>query len=147
MAGFGGALSVRKSPSRQYNRRLKGQEGASGPTMKLGTIIGMVGLIVSIISSAAFAAEPSTTVAPVPSPATTATPGAAPATSYKIEAIKKRFLLTHSSSVYEKADKASAVIGQVHQGKHETVTGLTGDWLRIQLSKGKVGFIPSSAAE
>jgi hypothetical protein len=36
--------------------------------------------------------------------------------------------------------------GHVRRGTHESVTGVTGDW-QIRLSNGKVGFIPSSAAE
>jgi uncharacterized protein YgiM (DUF1202 family) len=115
--------------------------------MSLYKTIAVFGLVLSIISSAAFAAEPSTPAASGALPATTATPVAPPATPSKIKETKKRFLLTHSSSVYEKPDKASPVIGHVRHGTHVNVTGVTGDWLQIRLSSGKVGFIPSSAAE
>lgn len=115
--------------------------------MNLYKTIAVAGLVLSVISSAALAAEPSTPAASVALPAMTATPVAPPATPSKIKATKKRFLLTHSSSVYEKPDKASPVIGHVRHGTHESVTGVTGDWLQIRLSNGKVGFIPSSAAE
>jgi uncharacterized protein YgiM (DUF1202 family) len=113
--------------------------------MSLYKTIAVFGLVLSIISSAAFAAEPS--AASVALSATTATPVAPPATPSKIKETKKRFLLTHSSSVYEQPDKASPVIGHVRHGTHVNVTGVTGDWLQIRLSGGKVGFIPSSAAE
>jgi uncharacterized protein YgiM (DUF1202 family) len=110
--------------------------------MNLQKAVAIAGLVLSVTSSAAFAAEPSTPAA-VALPATTATP-VAPS---KIKATKKRFLLTHSSSVYEEPDKASAVVGHVSHGTHVNVTGVTGDWLQVKLSSSKVGFIPSSAAE
>jgi uncharacterized protein YgiM (DUF1202 family) len=115
--------------------------------MNLQKTVAIAGLVLSVISSAAFAAGPSTPAASVALPATTATPIASPATPSKIKTTKKRFLLTHSSSVYEEPDKASAVVGQVHHGTHVNVAGVTGDWLQVKLSSGKVGFIPSSAAE
>jgi uncharacterized protein YgiM (DUF1202 family) len=115
--------------------------------MNLQKTVAIAGLMLSVISSAAFAAEPSTPAVSVALPATTATPVAPPVTPSKIKATKKRFLLTHSSSVYEKPDKASAVVGHVRHGTHVNVTGVTGDWLQIKLSSGKVRFIPSSAAE
>jgi uncharacterized protein YgiM (DUF1202 family) len=115
--------------------------------MNLYKTIAVLGLVLSVISSAAFAAESSTPMASVALPATTATPVVPPATSSKIKTTKKRFLLTHSSSVYEKPDKASPVIGHVHHGTHVNVIGVTGDWLQIRLSSGKMGFIPASAAE
>ena len=76
-----------------------------------------------------------------------ATPAAAPTTRVELKSVKKRFLLSHSSSVYEQPDKTSAVIDLVRRRAHVRVTGITGDWLQIQLSGGKVGYIPSSAAE
>jgi hypothetical protein len=91
--------------------------------MSLYKTIAVFGLVLSIISSAAFAAEPSTPAASVALSATTATPVAPPATPSKIKETKKRFLLTHSSSVYEKPDKASPVIGHVRHGTHVNVTG------------------------
>jgi hypothetical protein len=83
----------------------------------------------------------------VPAVAATATPNAAPTSTTGLKPVKKRFLLSHSSSVYEHPDKTSAVIGYVHRRAHINVTAVTGDWLRIRLSSSKVGFIPASAAE
>jgi uncharacterized protein YgiM (DUF1202 family) len=116
-------------------------------TTKLGRTMANAVLLSSFISSAAVAADSFTPVPRSALPATTATPVAVPAAPFKTKATKKRFLLTHSSSVYEKPDKASTVMGHVSRGKHETVTGVTGDWLQIRLGNGKVGFIPASAAE
>jgi hypothetical protein len=129
------------------NRKLLEWKGLQQFRMNLQKTVAIAGLMLSVISSAAFAAEPSTPAASVALPATTATPIALPVAPSKIKATKKRFLLTHSSSVYEKPDKASAVVGHVRSGTHVNVTGVTGDWLQVKLSSGKVGFIPSSAAE
>ena len=147
MAGFEGTESVRhfqkpKQSQNYSNGRKHNQFG-----MNLQKTVAIAGLVLSVISSAAFAAELSTPAATVALPATTATPVAPPATPSKIKATKKRFLLTHSSSVYEQPDKASAVVGHVRHATHVNVTGVTGDWLQVKLSSGKVGFIPSSAAE
>jgi hypothetical protein len=35
----------------------------------------------------------------------------------------------------------------VHRRKFVRVTGITGNWFRIQMKNGTVGFIPLSAAE
>jgi hypothetical protein len=115
-------------------------------TMKFSKTIATAAIILSFISVEVLAAEspaaiPSGSVAAV---AATATPDATPT---KLKPVKKRFLLSHSSSVYEQPDKTSAVIGYVHRRAHVRVTAVTGDWLRIQLSSSKVGFIPASAAE
>jgi hypothetical protein len=91
-------------------RQLLERKGHEQFRMNLYKTIAVAGLVLSVISSAALAAEPSTPAASVALPATTATPIALPATPSKIKATKKRFLLTHSSSVYEKPDKASLVI-------------------------------------
>jgi uncharacterized protein YgiM (DUF1202 family) len=115
--------------------------------MNLYKTIAIAGLILLVVSSASFAAESSAPPASVAVPATTATPVAPPTTASKIQVTKKRFLLTHSSSVYEEPDKASSIIGHVRYGTHVTVIGVTGDSLQIRLSSGEVGFIPSSAAE
>ena len=116
--------------------------------MKLGKTIAAAALIFSFTSTA-LAAESATTTpsAALPGAAATATPVAAPTNPAEIKPIKKRFLLSHSSSVYEQPDKTSAVIAHVRRHTHVNVTGVTGDWLQIRLSSGKVGFIPSSAAE
>jgi SH3-like domain-containing protein len=61
--------------------------------------------------------------------------------------LNRRFLLTHNSPVYETPDESATVVAQVHRGKFVHVTGITGQWFRIQLRNGTVGFIPLSAAE
>jgi uncharacterized protein YgiM (DUF1202 family) len=110
--------------------------------------IATAAVVLSFTSAGIFAAESPTPIpsGAIPTVAATATP-AAPTTAAELKPVKKRFLLSHSSSVYEQPDKTSAVIGHVRRRTHVSVTGVTGDWLRIRLSSGKVGFIPSSAAE
>jgi Flp pilus assembly protein TadD len=82
-----------------------------------------------------------------------AAPGAADTTVSKasigtqVEAINKRFLLTRNSQVYQQPAPTSLVVAQVRKRKFVNVTGITGDWLRIKLRSGTVGFIPVSAAE
>ena len=58
-----------------------------------------------------------------------------------------RFLLTHDSPVYESMNDSSRVVAQVHRRKYVHVIGLGGQWLRIQLRNGTIGFIPATAAE
>jgi uncharacterized protein YgiM (DUF1202 family) len=140
VAGF---ESLRAEPIANYSNGMEYKEFR----MNLQKAVAIAGLVLSVISSAAFAAELSTPAATVALPQTTATPVAPPVTPSEIKATKKRFLLTHSSSVYQEQDKASAVVGHVRHGTHVNVTGVTGDWLQVKLSSGKVGFIPSSAAE
>src|ERR1700722_19306242 len=113
--------------------------------MRLGKTIATVAIIVAFTSARALAVESPSAATPVT--AATATPAAAPTTAAGVKPVKKRFLLSHSSSVYEQPDKTSAVIAHVRRRTHVSVIGLTGDWLQIQLPGGKVGFIPSSAAE
>jgi hypothetical protein len=117
-------------------------------TMKL-IAIATTAVILSFTPAAILAAE---SPSPIPSGATsavapTATPNAVPTSAAELKPVKRRFLLSHSSAVYKKPDKTSVVVGHVHAKTHVSVTGVTGDWLRIRLSNGKVGFIPSSAAE
>ncbi len=94
-----------------------------------------------------------TTATPVatgatPAPSGAPTPGVVGgAPHFKLKAIDKRFQLTHNSPVYEGPDVSSRVVGQVHRGKFVHITGIAGDWFRIQLKTGVVGFIPVSAAE
>jgi len=59
----------------------------------------------------------------------------------------KRFLLTHDSPVYESMSDRARVVAQVHRRRYVHVTGLGGQWLRIQLRNGTIGFIPATAAE
>ena len=118
-------------------------------TMRIGKTIATTAIILSFTAVAALGAESpaASPTAAVPTIAATATPAAAPTNAAGIKPVKKRFLLSHSTSVYVQPDKSSAVIAHVNRRTHINITGLTGDWLRVQLSSGKVGFIPSSAAE
>jgi len=98
-------------------------------------------IIISFAAAGVLAAEPSTPIS------SAATPAAAPATGAELKPIKKRFLLSHNSSVYQQPDKTSVVVGHVRRKTHVNVTAVAGDWLQIRLSNGKSGFIPSSSAE
>jgi tetratricopeptide (TPR) repeat protein len=80
------------------------------------------------------------------STAPTAAPSAATAPP-KLRVLDKKFLLTHDSPVYGAAGNTAAVVAQVHHGKLVHVTGMAGDWFRIQLRNGIVGYIPVTAAE
>jgi len=84
--------------------------------------------------------------APAASPSAPSAGAAAPSVP-KLKELNKKFKLTHDSPVYETTSSGSRVVGQVHHGKFVHVTGIAGDWLRIQLRNGTVGFIPVSAAE
>lgn len=96
------------------------------------------GLVPANVSTSAPAATP-----------TTASAGTAPpaAPMPKIHDIKRVFLLTHDSPVYQTPDTNSRVVAQVHRHKYVRVTGIGGNWLRIKLRDGTVGFIPTKAAE
>jgi tetratricopeptide (TPR) repeat protein len=89
---------------------------------------------------ASIAAAPS----PVSSPAASATVSAEKSA---IRDTNRRFLLTHDSPVYDSTSGGARVVGQVHRNKYVRVTGLGGQWLRIQLRNGTIGFIPATAAE
>ena len=84
---------------------------------------------------------------------TPAAPGMAPAPvgggapGPKVRDTDKRFKLTHDSPLYQSPATDSPVVGQVHRGKFVHITGIAGDWFRVQLKTGAVGFIPLSAAE
>ncbi len=97
---------------------------------------------------------PAAVAAPAPSPAAPPVaaaepaPAAAPAAALpKVRPLKRKFLLTHNSPVYETPQQGSKVVAQVHRGKYVNVTGIAGKWLRIRLRSGVVGFIPVTAAE
>jgi tetratricopeptide (TPR) repeat protein len=84
----------------------------------------------------------------VPSPANTPLVSSAPSPQGPaIRETNKRFVLTHDSPVYESMNDHAPVIAQVHRRKYVHVIGLGGQWLRIQLRDGKIGFIPVTAAE
>jgi tetratricopeptide (TPR) repeat protein len=86
--------------------------------------------------------------ATLPSPAKTPVMSAAPAAQGPaIRDTNKRFLLTRDSPVYESMNQGSRVVAQVHRRRYVHVTGFGGQWLRIQLRNGTIGFIPATAAE
>jgi protein O-mannosyl-transferase len=82
-----------------------------------------------------------------PSPAGTPAPTATSAKAPIMEETDQRFLLTHDSAVYDSTSNDARVIAQVHRSKYVHVTGLSANWLRIQLSNRTIGFIPVTAAE
>ena len=68
-------------------------------------------------------------------------------TAPALKELDKKFLLTRNSQVYAQPEQTSRVVGAVHRRKFVRVTAISGDWLRVQLRTGTVGFIPASAAE
>lgn len=90
---------------------------------------------------------PGTAAATAAVPNASATVVASAAPPPKLRALDKKFLLTHDSPVYQTASNSSAVLAQVHQRKLVHVTGIAGDWFRIQMRNGTVGYIPVSTAE
>jgi tetratricopeptide (TPR) repeat protein len=83
-------------------------------------------------------------------PASASTPAASPTPIAQAPPIKdtnKRFVLTHDSPVYESTSANARVVAQVHRRKYVHVIGIGGQWLRIQLRNGTIGFIPATAAE
>jgi hypothetical protein len=92
-----------------FNTRMEKRLGQS--TMKFKAIA-TAAVILSFTSAGIFAADSPTPIpsGAIPAVAATATP-AAPTTAAELKPVKKRFLLSHSSSVYEQPDKTSAVIG------------------------------------
>lgn len=97
--------------------------------------------------AAAGAASP--TAPPPGPPMTTSAPAPAPARAprVKVHELNRRFLLTHDSPVYETPQASANVVAQVHRRKYVKVTGIAGNWLRIQMKNGTVGFVPVTAAE
>ena len=84
----------------------------------------------------------------VPSaPAAAAQTASDGATAPALKELDKKFLLTKNSQVYEQPEETSRVVGAVRRRKFVRVTAISGDWLRVQLRSGTVGFIPASAAE
>jgi tetratricopeptide (TPR) repeat protein len=89
---------------------------------------------------------------PTSPPMTTSAPPPPPAPEraeqpLKVRPFDKKFLLTHDSPVYQTPQESANVVAQVHRGKYVKVTGIAGNWLRIQLRTGIIGFIPVTAAE
>jgi tetratricopeptide (TPR) repeat protein len=107
--------------------------------------------------AAAAAAPPETAPSETaPAAAVLASPSASPAAesasmpaaaTAPVRPVNRKFLLTHDSPVYEAPQDSSTVVAQVHRRKFVRVTGITGNWFRIQMKNGTVGFIPVSAAE
>jgi tetratricopeptide (TPR) repeat protein len=87
--------------------------------------------------------EGSIEATPEPSPTLSAPAAAIP----PVRPLNRKFLLTHDSPVYETPQETANVVAQVHRRKFVHVTGITGNWLRIQMKNGTVGFIPVTAAE
>jgi Flp pilus assembly protein TadD len=85
-----------------------------------------------------------TPAAPAAASTTAAALDAAPP---KVHPANKRFLLTHNSPVYLTTSQSSQVLAEVHHGKWVHVTGISGNWFRIRMRNGTLGFIPVSAAE
>jgi tetratricopeptide (TPR) repeat protein len=80
-------------------------------------------------------------------PASTVSLPASAAASSKLRALDKKFLLTHDSPVYQEANNSAPVVAQVHRRRVVHVTGMAGDWFRIQMRNGTVGYVPVTAAE
>ncbi len=89
-------------------------------------------------------ASPAGSVEETPEPAATLS---APAAMPQVRPLNRKFLLTHDSPVYETPQETANVVAQVHRRKYVHVTGIAGNWLRIQMKNGTVGFIPVTAAE
>ena len=94
--------------------------------------------------SAGAAASPSASEGATPAASAAPTPAAA---MPNVRTVNRKFMLTHDSPVYESPSDISPSVAQVHRGKFVHVTGIAGNWFRIQMRNGTVGFIPISAAE
>jgi hypothetical protein len=96
-------------------------------------------------------AEASPEVAPSSSVEATTEPSPTPvapaAAIPPVRPLDRKFLLTHDSPVYETPQETANVVAQVHQRRFVHVTGIAGNWLRIKMKNGTVGFIPVTAAE
>jgi tetratricopeptide (TPR) repeat protein len=102
----------------------------------------------SLAAATTSPAAPVTEPGASPAAAASAVAGApAPKLPLKVRDLNRKFKLTHDSPVYETPADSARVLAQVHRGKWVNVTGITGNWLRIKLRNGTVGFIPVTAAE
>lgn len=118
----------------------------------IGLAISFSFITVGSVSAQTSAEPPPAPSAPPAASTAPAPPRAAPAAAadtgnLPIKPMHERYLLSHNSAVYAQADTSSAVIAHLHRKKHVTVTGLQGDWLQVRLAHGKVGYIPTKAAE
>lgn len=87
-------------------------------------------------------------IATLPRPANALTASTTPTEQGPaIRDTNKRFVLTRDSPVYESMSQGARIVAQVHRRRYVHVTGLGGEWLRIQLRNGTIGFIPVTAAE
>ncbi len=86
------------------------------------------------------------TVTPTPGPTFTPAPTATPR-SQPIMALDKRFILSRDTDAYAGPNPSSAVVTRLRRGRWVHITGLTGNWLRIELYNGANGFIPDAAVE
>jgi TIR domain len=91
------------------------------------------------------AESPTASATMTPAPAASPSPTAVPAPP--IMALDRRFLLSQDSDVYASPDSSSTVVGHVRRRRYIRITGLTGNWLRVRLNNGTVGFIPQEAVE
>ena len=88
------------------------------------------------------------TLASLPRPANTPIVAISPSEQGpSVRDTNKRFLLTRDSPVYETMSQSARIVAQVHHRRYVHVTGFGGQWLRIQLRNGTIGFIPATAAE
>jgi tetratricopeptide (TPR) repeat protein len=85
------------------------------------------------------ASTPTAAMPTAPAPLTRAAPA--------LRQVDRKFLLTRDSPVYQSDDSSSSVLAQVHRRRYVHVTGIQGNWLRIKMRNGTVGFIPIAAAE
>ena len=111
--------------------------------MKLAQSIASAGILILLSSALVGAQSPAAPAPAAPPPA----PASAPAPAAPMKSINKRYLLSHSSSVYRDPDTGSAVVAHLKRHSHVRVVGMTGDWLQVKLSSGKTGYIPTKAVE
>lgn len=99
-----------------------------------------------LMPASAVAAAPSASPGAAPTSVARAVP---PPTALKIRDLQRKFRLTRDSPVYQSPAQTAPVVSQVHRRKYVNITGMTsdGNWFRIQLHNGTVGFIPVTAAE
>jgi hypothetical protein len=108
---------------------------------------------VSVASRTTPVTSPLVAIPPgAPAPAASQTPAVVaasptPSPRLTVRPIDRRFIVTHDSPVYAGPDAATAVVAQVHKRKRVHITGITGDWLRVEMNNGTVGFIPDAALE
>jgi hypothetical protein len=93
-------------------------------TMKSGKRITIIVFILRFTCAGAFSAEFAN--AEILTVAAAATPAASPTAAAALKPLRRRFLLSHSSSVYQYPDKASAVIAHVRRKTRISAIGIQG---------------------